>query len=189
MSAVLWQRLDKPGFESARIGRSDSLWLIEGNAVFDHEGAACALHYLVTCDGSWRTRSARVAGWVGAETIDVTVDADPWRLNAVPVADVDGCIDIDLNFSPSTNLLPIRRLNLAVGASVPVRAAWLRFPSFRLEPLEQTYTRTGERNFRYQSANGGFVADLELDATGMLVAYGDLWRAVTTTAGRNEPRR
>lgn len=37
------------------------------------------------------------------------------------------CVDIDLNFSPSTNLLPIRRFDLSVGASAIVRAAWLRF--------------------------------------------------------------
>lgn len=31
--------------------------------------------------------------------------------------------DLDLNFSPSTNLIPLRRLGLAVGAEAPVRAA------------------------------------------------------------------
>jgi hypothetical protein len=39
----------------------------------------------------------------------------------------EGCLDIDLGFSPSTNLLPIRRLTLAVGEAATVRAAWLPF--------------------------------------------------------------
>jgi hypothetical protein len=44
-----------------------------------------------------------------------------------------GCVNIDLNFSPSTNLLPIRRLDLSVGASAIVRAAWLRFPGMNVQ--------------------------------------------------------
>ena len=53
-----------------------------------------------------------------------------WWQNEVEQPQVAGCIDIDLNFSPSTNLLPIRRCNLAVGEAVAVNAAWLRFPGF-----------------------------------------------------------
>lgn len=36
-------------------------------------------------------------------------------LNGVDCPAVAGCTDIDLGFSPSTNLLPIRRLSLEVG--------------------------------------------------------------------------
>ena len=51
-----------------------------------------------------------------------------WLLNNEPVPSARGCLDIDLNFSPSTNLLPVRRLNLTVGHEATVRAAWLRRP-------------------------------------------------------------
>jgi putative glycolipid-binding protein len=80
-------------------------------------------------------RSALVTGWVGGETIDIMVMRDAggqWQLNGRCIENVAGGSDIDLNFSPSTNLLPIRRLNLAVGATAPVRAAGLRFPSFSI---------------------------------------------------------
>ncbi len=32
-------------------------------------------------------------------------------------------LDVDINFSPSTNLPPIRRLNLGIGQEAKVRAA------------------------------------------------------------------
>ncbi len=38
------------------------------------------------------------------------------------------CVDIDLNFSSSTNLLPIRRLDLAIGQDAELTAAWLVSP-------------------------------------------------------------
>ena len=80
-------------------------------------------------------------------------------------------VDIDLNFSPSTNLLPIRRLGLAVGAEAPVTAAWLRFPSFALEPLAQTYRRLSIGAYRYESGGGAFTADLEVDDAGLVTRY------------------
>lgn len=86
-------------------------------------------------------------------------------------------MDVDLNFSPSTNLLPIRRLGLDAGAAAEVHAAWLRFPSLRLERLQQTYTRTGERSYRYESADGAFMRDLEVNAAGLVTRYPGIWEA------------
>lgn len=171
---VLWRRLDRAGHEAACLRREGDGWRLEGSAALLHEGKPCGLAYHVLCDAAWRTRSCRVTGWLGERSVDVdiAVDGDQrWTLNGEACPDVDGCIDVDLNFSPSTNLLPIRRLALAIGASAPVRAAWLRFPSFRLELLEQVYRRTGETAYRYESAGGAFTADLEVDAAGFVTRY------------------
>jgi len=133
---------------------------------------------VVTCDAAWRTLAGRVAGWIGEKTIEVevTVSSDGrWSLNGADCPQVFDCIDLDLNFSPSTNLLPIRRLALAVAERATVRAAWLRFPSFQLEPLEQVYHRIDATTYRYESAGGRFTAELKVHATGFVTRYGDLW--------------
>ena len=88
-----------------------------------------------------------------------------------------GCLDVDFAFSPSTNLLPIRRLNLAVGQEADVKAAWLRFPGFTLEPLEQRYRRTGETTYRYLSQGGSFVRDLQVSQAGFVLNYPGFWQA------------
>lgn len=54
-------------------------------------------------------------------------------------------------------------------------AAWLRFPSFVLEPLEQSYTRLESGRYRYESAGGRFVAEVSVDDTGLVIDYGDIW--------------
>lgn len=175
---ILWRRIDQPGHEAARLHRTDEGWLLTGSAVFAHEGEPCQLTYEVVCDREWRTRSAVVTGWVGARPVDVrvAVDGGCWRIDGEPCPAVDGCTDVDLNFSPSTNLLPIRRLGLAEGESAAVRAAWLRFPSFALQPLEQEYRRTGPTAYRYESAGGSFVRELEVDESGFVVEYPGIWR-------------
>jgi hypothetical protein len=177
---ILWRRLDIPGHESARVFSRDSRWHLAGTAVFSHERQPCRLDYSVVCDTEWRTISGHVAGWVGAETIDLSISVgsdQQWLLNETEFPIVAGCTDLDLNFSPSTNLLPIRRLNLAVGEEAAVRAAWLRFPSFSLEPLEQIYRRLDETTYRYESAGGRFVADLQVNESGFVTLYPGVWQA------------
>ncbi|HKO60319.1 MAG TPA: putative glycolipid-binding domain-containing protein [Pyrinomonadaceae bacterium] len=177
--SIIWRRLDKPGHESAQLFRLDSVWHLTGTAVFLHNQQACRLNYLVQSNSRWETMSGKVAGWVGDQIIEVEISVDSdrrWLLNGEESSEVTGCIDIDLNFSPSANLLPIRRLDLAVGQVANVRAAWLRFPSFRLEPLEQTYRRVESSTYRYESAGGSFVADLQIGDGGFVTHYPNLWR-------------
>ncbi|MCI0423784.1 MAG: putative glycolipid-binding domain-containing protein, partial [Acidobacteria bacterium] len=157
--AVLWRRLDQPGHESGRLFFQNSCWHLTGTAVFAHNRQPCRLDYVVVCDSGWQTSSGKVAGWVGNEAVEIELSVDSarrWRLNGTECPEVAGCIDLDLNFSPSTNLLPIRRLGLAIGQEAEVRAAWLRFPGFTLEPLAQVYRRIDVATYRYESAGGRF---------------------------------
>jgi hypothetical protein len=177
---IVWRRIDRPGHESACLVSLDTEYLLLGTAVFVYESQACRLDYRVACDRSWQTLSAQVSGWVGNQVIesDIAVDSERrWRYNGVEIESVAGCYDIDLNFSPSTNLLPIRRLNLENGSRGDLRAAWLRFPSFTLEPLEQAYQRASADVYRYESGGGQFVAWLRVDENGFVIDYPGFWRA------------
>jgi hypothetical protein len=179
-ATILWRRVDAPGHEAARVDeRGSAGFVLSGTAAFAHQRAPCCLRYRILLDDAWRTRSATVDGFVGERevSVELVVENTAWSLNGVAQPAVAGCVDLDLNFSPSTNLLPIRRLELGIGDEAPVRAAWLRFPSFALEPLAQTYRRLEERLYRYGSAGGRFVRDLPVDAAGFVTHYPDYWRA------------
>jgi uncharacterized protein len=183
--SILWRRLDQPGHESARLVQQASQWQLSGTAVFAHSFAhnwqPCRLDYRVVCDEAWQTLSGRVAGWVGNELVEIELKVDAarrWWLNGAECPAVAGSIDVDLNFSPSTNLLPIRRLDLPIGQAAEVRAAWLRFPQLTLEPLEQVYRRIDAETYRYESTGGSFVADLQVNAAGFVVSYPNLWALV-----------
>lgn len=180
MTSILWRGIVFPGHEACRLVSQESGWQLEGTAVFSHEGQICRLGYQILCDLDWQTTSAKVEGWLGEKVIDIQIKHDSnerWWLNEVEQPAVMGCTDADLNFSPSTNLLPIRRLELAIGQAAEVRAAWLRFPGFELEPLSQLYRRLDETTYRYESAGGQFMAELKVNHTGFVVDYSGLWLA------------
>jgi len=180
--SILWRRLDCPGHEFARAYHQDSLWRLTGSAVFAHERQPCRLDYLIVCDSEWQTLSGKVTGWLGNQPVEVDISVDSarrWRLNGTECPSVAGCTDVDLNFSPSTNLLPIRRLGLAIGEEARVQAAWLRFPSFTLERLAQLYRRVDAETYRYESAGGAFVTEIKANSAGFVTSYPNFWEAET----------
>lgn len=176
--SILWRRLDTKGHEAARVYGDDDGWYLDGAAVFLHENAPCPLEYLVECDLEWRTMAATIDGWVGDEVIELELLASEggiWYLNDEEIKGVEGCVDIDLNFSPITNLLPLHRLNLKPGESQSVSAAWLRFPTFDLERLDQTYTRLDDSTVKYESRDGEFVRTLKVNSSGLVLDYPGFW--------------
>jgi len=144
-SSILWRRLDLPGHEIGRLFLGRDHRELSGTAVFSHERQPCRLDYFVACDSGWQTSSAHVGGLIGERDLDLSVSVDTerrWYVNGTELPALAGCIDIDLGFSPATNLLPIRRLSLDVGEEAEVNAAWLTFPSLAFEVLPQTYRRS-----------------------------------------------
>jgi hypothetical protein len=175
---IAWRRLDTPGHDAAILRAVSNGWQLEGAAAFLESGFACHLTYAVHLERSWRTRSVIVRGWYGNTPVDlqVRVDADRgWSLNGQSVPAVAGAVDIDLAFTPATNLLPIRRLGLQVGASSPVVAAWLPFPAIDLRPLDQVYHRVANDTYRYSSQSGTFTATLIVSPAGFVTNYSGLW--------------
>lgn len=176
--AIVWRGIFWPGHEHCAVYDDAAQWFVEGAALFIHERQPCRLEYLIECDHTWTTQSARVSGWVGEKQVDIHITADAdrnWFFNGSEQPAVKGCTDVDLNFSPSTNLLPIRRLNLVPGQQAPVSAAWLRFPSFKLEQLDQTYQRLDHTTYHYESNDGSFAAELKVDEFGLVTNYPGLW--------------
>lgn len=187
--AAIWRRLDTPGHDAARLAPGRDGWVLEGAAVFLHVGLACSLRYSVETDERWHTRRARVAGWAGPEPVDARIEVgegERWSLDGAPQPALDGCIDVDLAFTPATNTLPLRRLGLAVGSSRPVTAAWLRFPELVLEPLDQVYSRESPETYRYASSGGSFQALLSVDREGLVVRYPGSWQREDAAATAGE---
>lgn len=177
--SVLWRRLDQPGHDAARLCRELSGWRLVGTAVFIEADKPCRLDYEIVADTEWRTHSGRIQGWLGTEEITVDIRADDarnWWLNGSACPQVAGCDDLDISFSPSTNLLAIRRSALAIGAEAQVRAAWFRFPERVLETLEQSYRRTTDDLYHYKVIGGDFVTDLRVNPEGFILEYPGLWQ-------------
>jgi hypothetical protein len=178
---ILGRRLDVPGHDAASLRLGSGGAVLSGMAVFE-EGGPTALAHAVHTDAAWRTTEAHVRGWRNREALDLRLrrgDAGVWTLNDVTCPAVVGCVDLDLSFTPATNLLSLRRLALVPGRSAEVRSTWLTWPEVRLTPLVQRYVRRGPMEYDYEAdlPGGLFRALLRVQPQGWVLDYGGLWRA------------
>ena len=181
--AILWRRLDLPGQDAATIQPIADGWHLSGVAVVVESELPCRVDYDVACDLRWVTRHCSLRGYVGARPValDIVRSASgSWTVDGVEAPSLHECTDIDLGFTPATKLLPSRRLQREVGQRAVVRAAWIRFPEFTAEVLDQVYTRQAEDRYLYESDSGLFRRELRVDPFGCVVDYPGLWRAEAT---------
>jgi uncharacterized protein len=167
------------GVENCTVSRSASGWSLEGNLVRRFKKGTAMVTYLIGTDSRWRTKRVSIEQVLQGRrsTLDLEVRGSKWFRKEKEVASVRGCRDVDLQASPVTNSLPIRRGHPKIGETVELTAAWVRFPSLKIAPLRQSYERLGPRTYRYRSA-GGFTAELEVDDLGLVRRYGNYWIAL-----------
>jgi hypothetical protein len=178
---LLWRRIDHPGLEHFTHGVAASGPVLEGTVLSLPDDSPLRVDYRILGTPEWHTRHVVVAMQHGSrrELIELTRDDHfQWRRSGAHLPSLDGCEDIDLSVTPSTNTLPIHRLALEIGQSGDVTSAWIRFPSCEIMPLPQRYTRMAERMYRYESRGGEFSAELEVDENGMVVDYPPAWERV-----------
>jgi hypothetical protein len=176
---ILWRRLDLPGHDICRLWKTTAGWQLIGTAVFLFDQMPCLLAYEVSTDIDWQTCDASVSGYVGQSAVALAIAPTQnrrWSINGIEIQETAGCVDLDLGFTPATNLIAIRRLSLKVGERSPSYAAWLDFPNLCLKRLEQQYYRISDGEYEYLASDVGYAAVLEVDHYGAITHYPDLWK-------------
>jgi uncharacterized protein len=178
IDTVMWLPQDSPGAEICSLDRAVNGWILHGTVLSMFDSHPAKSSYRVACDSSWRTREVHVSvEWPGftRELVLVADGTGTWLQDGVPAPALNGCIDVDLEVSPSTNTLPIQREQLIEGQAIELVAAWVRFPALTVEPLVQRYTCLGARRYRYESGDGTFTSAIETDAHSLVTRYGAYW--------------
>jgi hypothetical protein len=181
-TVLFWRKVDFPGHDSCQLIRLSDGWRISGAAVFMEARHVCQLQYDVTADAAFRTKSATVTGFVGKNQVDVrirSIGKERWRVNGKVHADITGCLDVDLGFTPATNLLVLRRLALKVGQQADAPAAYLAFPRMQVVVLPQRYERISRNEYAYESPTAGYRDTLQVSSQGAVIRYPGLFELVS----------
>jgi uncharacterized protein len=175
-----WRHLDaRVGFEVLFLRREHDLYHLDGYSTAVQEGEGWGIRYALTIDEDWVTRSAHVVGHSVLGVYEARLEGDGsggWRVDGVPVPQLNGCLDVDLEASACTNALPVRRLGLRVGERAAAPAAYVRAPILRVDRLEQSYARLendldGNARYDYASPAFDFRAVLVFDQFGLVRDY------------------
>jgi uncharacterized protein len=186
--SLIWRTLDGLGMEHCELTQPDSDHIyLNGSVISVQNNLPLKSFYSVTMNANWVAQHVQVSHEHGVLRLMVrdkrwfVADHD-YRSQTVDEFELPslvGCIDVDLGLTPATNTLPIRRLQLEIGEVATLTAAWVKFPSLDIVPLEQRYERLSEFSYRYSSTN--FTALLEFDEFGLVTRYEGGWERIAAS--------
>jgi hypothetical protein len=149
---------------------------------FDEEQGPFRVTYRLAWDESWRIRKAELVAATDRFTRTLNMQTDGrgrWQQgDGSAIAELDGCIDIDIWPTPFTNSFPILREPMAVGERREFRVAWVFAPELTVQPQPQAYTRLADRLYRFENLDSGFEAEIAVDEDGIVEEYPGFFRRV-----------
>ncbi|MFF2452146.1 putative glycolipid-binding domain-containing protein [Isoptericola sp. NPDC058082] len=171
MATYRWRRLGSGGVEHLDLlPRDDRL---RARSVVDL--GPVRLEYAMELDAAWTFRGLRLRS-SDRRQLDLSRDDDgSWWVDGAARTDLADAVDVDLSFSPFTNTLPIRRLDLAVGTAADIVTAYVDGDTFEVSPDPQRYTRLDTDRYVYESRDGDFHREISVDADGLVVDYPGLF--------------
>jgi uncharacterized protein len=157
LADVLWQREGQTSLEHFPLSALPGMFALQGILLSGAEATPQQIHYVVTCGLDWVTCAVHVTTIEGQQVRRLQLERDQsgvWRTDSEVLSEFKGLSDVDLQITPATNTLPIRRLQLDSGEAADTDALWIwiRFPELALERLPQRYTRGRRISTRMKAA-------------------------------------
>jgi uncharacterized protein len=179
-----WTALQWPGIEHVVVSGDEGGYRAEGQLIMAEDGLI-TVRYSLTCGPGWRFRAVTVSviSAAGQRTLTLARDAaGGWLADGQPRPDLGPCDDIDINCTPLTNTLPIRRLDWSAGQAYDLDVAYVSVPELDVRKDGQRYTELGGGTTAFRYESGSFLADLAVDADGFVLDYPGIWRRLGPAA-------
>ena len=180
IATAFWRRLDVPGRDAARVTETANGYELFGQATFLDPRGPTTLRYVLDLAPDWSTREGRITGFIGERSIDTHIALTPegWTMDGKTLG-MPEVVDLDLGFTPATNMIQLRRVNLGQGQAADFDVAWLDTGDEELVRLPQYYERIGANDYDYHSPTVDYRATIVLAASGFAAVYPGLWEIET----------
>jgi hypothetical protein len=176
-----WRPIEGDGLQQVTVSPTRDGLRAEGVIVGGAADRAHGVRFIIACDAEWKTRG------LDLETLDgrglhLRSDGEgAWRDPTGARLDAfDGCLDVDLEGTPFTNTLPIRRTALTAAAGrLALRMLYVPFDTFEPNVDRQIYRCIADAShYGYEAADGSFAAEITVDEDGLVVDYPPLFHRV-----------
>jgi uncharacterized protein len=195
--AVLWRGTEEWLAEAALVELTGNGVTASGTQL-GAEPRPYRLDYRLDAGAGFVTRSLDVdasgEGWSrsirlthegkGSWELEAEAEGSATAVDSGDTESVKGALDCDLEYSPVTNLMPVRRHSIHEEATEKdFLIAFVSVPDLRIHASKQRYEHVsrgdGSSIVRFVSLDSDFRADLELDEDGLVVDYPRLARRVS----------
>ena len=176
---IVWSGIRTPSLDYCNVRKVTGGWHFTGMLIMKPKTTPIGAYYEILVDNEFKTRKLIVEKTERGEKSRKEIEQrrGAWLVDGRERSDLSECTDVDIEASPVTNTLPIRRTRLKVGEKVNLSVVWLRFPTLEVKPLKQSYKRLTLRKYLYRSASG-FSAELKVNDFGLVTRYGNIWKEI-----------
>ena len=181
---IYWTPWEDPGAEHLRLSLDAEGARADGVILRRKDGRDLRAHYRLELDSDWCVTRLHFALLGTEKGLHLESDGHgTWTVNREPAPVLTGCLDLDIEVTPFTNTLPVRRLGLEAEESAEIRVAYIPVPDLEVHPVEQRYTCLAPRGpnggrYRYEGLFRDFTAELEVDAEGLVKNYPETFRRI-----------
>lgn len=159
---ISWTTWDGLHRESVSIRWENEAWTVAGTVAREQ------VEYVLRVSPLWQVRQFLLFRDLPEPDLWLGTDGNGrWgEMNGAHRPDLDGSIDLELDITPLTWSLPIRRLPIRVGDAIDVRAVAIDVDTLAIIPVVRRYHRTGERTWRIDDTDVtvdeyGLVGDVD----------------------------
>lgn len=179
MAFALWQHGTGDGHDRCTLRTTAHGAELSGAAVLPALAAGATARYRLLVDGRWRVTEVdvHVRGGGGDARLRLLAPAPGrWERDGAPRPELDGCLDVALDFTPAGLTPLLRRVALAPGERADVDVVTLRLPGLAVT-RERVGIEHDERD-RWLHHVAGRTAALHVGPQGLVTEYEDAWTAV-----------
>lgn len=179
-SCVLWRRiLDDRSDEFCAVRQQEDEAELEGTSIGLTSALEpfCCSYKILTNSALSKSRQLCISylSPTGTRLLSMSRSNGGWKVEADEpffiVAD-----EIDLEWSPLTNMFPLRRMLEQGLMRLELKAAWVRMPDLRIERATQCYEWIDSLTARYINLESGFTALIRHDGEGFPLDYEGVWQ-------------
>jgi hypothetical protein len=177
--SVRWSAWEdcEAGMEQADLSPAEGGLDVAGVVIGHKNGARFGLSYRLRLDALWHVREAHLRLTSGRALHLESNGRGMWHENGREQPLLHGCVDIDIEATPMTNTLPVRRLAMKPGDSTEIRLCYIDVPELSVSPARQRYTALDDGStVLFEAVESGFKAELPLDPDGIVLDYPGLFR-------------
>jgi hypothetical protein len=184
MTQLFWQALHTTGLEHCSLDIYNSAIRADGLVIGVENDVPFRVRYRLSIDERWHVTSVLVSDLTGAgaDVYLISNGEGAWFDKVgKPVPALDGCIDVDIAVTPFTNMLPIRRLNLAVGEMREIAVTYIQpTENMHISRVMQQYSCVSDAETQsvYRFTQADFSADITVDQYGLVITYPGLFQRV-----------
>lgn len=179
MQQLQWEGLQYNSQEICQVKTLKDTIEVNGSIKGDHEGWFFYIQYHIIVNQAWHAMELAISINMNNKTDDFLFRGNgegAWQFNGKNAPELEGCIDVDISFTPFTNTLPIRRLNLNPGETREIKVLYVDVLEKKVSLLKQQYRCMAAGSYRYRNVPNDFEAVIRTDENGYVTDYPGLFK-------------